>query len=121
MDSLQETLDAVPEGKSPARRGRQGTRLPEDWRRAPADIAWQRKMGIPDEFARPHTENFKDHFLASTSPRAWKLDWSAAWKVWIRAEWMRQPLYKQEHYRKLFEQQATGRQQRGHVPEALAR
>lgn len=121
MTSIAQPLDNQPAGK--ARRARQGTRLPEDWRRTDADIAWQRGMGIPDEFARPHTANFKDHFLASTSPRAWKLDWSRAWKVWMRTEWMRQPLYKREHYRQAFEAEQARRagQLPVRVPEALVR
>lgn len=124
MDSLQETLDTVPEGKAPARRRSRGTRLPEDWKRSAADVAWQKHEGIPDAFARQATENFKDFFLTSTSPRAWKLNWSQAWKVWMRTEWYSRctERRRQEWLAIQAERdaQATGRQ-RGHVPEALAR
>lgn len=96
-----------------------GTRLPEDWKRSPADIAWQHAEGIPDEFARPHTANFKDHFLSSTSPRARKLDWSRAWKVWIRTEWLRLPIYKREQY--VERARVAVAPPAARVPESLAR
>lgn len=122
MTTLPETLDSKPAGS--ARRARQGTRLPDDWRRTPADIAWQRHQGIPDSFARPTTANFKDFFLSSTSPRAWKLDWSRAWKVWMRTQWYERCTERRrnEWLRIQAERdaQAVG-QQRAHVPEALAR
>lgn len=61
-----------------------GQRLPENWLPTLQDITWQREQGISDQFAQAETEKFKDHFLASAQATARKLDWSRAWKNWIR-------------------------------------
>lgn len=72
---------------SPAARASNGTRLPDDWLRSPGDRAWQAEHGIPDEFAREATAEFKDHFRAATGRSATKRDWSAAWRNWQRRAW----------------------------------
>lgn len=66
-----------------------GHRLPEDWLPTEGDIAWQREQGVSDETARYETDKFKDHFCAKPGASGRKLDWSRAWKNWIRkaAEW----------------------------------
>ena len=72
----------------PRKRGR---RIPEDWQPSAADIAWQRDQAITDAQARRETEKFRDHFLASSGGNAVKLDWSLAWKNWIRTSIERNP------------------------------
>lgn len=64
-----------------------GTRLSADWLRTTADREWQAGQAIPDEFAREATAEFKDHFLAAAGRNATKLDWSAAWRNWMRRAW----------------------------------
>lgn len=64
-----------------------GTRIPEDWKRTPADIAWQHREEIPDEFARPVTLEFVSYWTAASGRTATKLNWSAAWKGWMSREW----------------------------------
>lgn len=124
MDSLQETLDTVPEGKAPARRRSRGTRLPEDWKRSAADVAWQKHEGIPDAFARISTANFCDYWHSKPGAAGEKLDWSATWKRWMRTDWYERCTQRRRQewlgIQAERDAQATGRQ-RGHVPEALAR
>lgn len=67
--------------KEPRKRG---TRIPEDWKRTPADIEWQHSEKITDAQARRETEKFVSHFLAASGQSAVKRDWSQAWKNWIR-------------------------------------
>lgn len=95
-----------------------GTRIPEDWKRSPADIAWQRAEGIPDNFARVATGSFRDYFRSAVGPRARKLNWSMAWKVWMRRDWYGMPLYKRQQW---IEQAESAAAPARHVPEALAR
>lgn len=63
---------------------KRGHRLPEDWKPSESDIAWQRSEGITDEAARRSTEKFRDHWRAASGQNSRKLDWSAAWKNWLR-------------------------------------
>lgn len=64
-----------------------GSRLPENWMRSPADIEWQHTEGIPDEFARVVTGEFKDYWLGAAGRNASKVNWSRAWRTWISREW----------------------------------
>ena len=66
---------------------KRGTRLPEDWRRAPGDVTWQAEQGIPDEFARAETAAFRDYWKAKPGAGGCKLDWSATWRNWMRRAW----------------------------------
>lgn len=71
------------DSSSPGPRKR-GARLPENWKPTEADIAWQRNERITDTAARRETSKFRDHFAAASGTTSVKLDWSAAWRNWIR-------------------------------------
>lgn len=88
--------------------------------RSPADIAWQRKEGIPDTFARPTTDMFKHYWWAKPGNAGKKLDWSLTWRVWIMRDWLRLPEFRRAEYKR--DQLQRGQQQPGgRVPEAWAR
>lgn len=69
-----------------------GTRIPSDWRRSPADAEWQMAEGIPDSFARQHTAEFRDYWVAKPGAGGVKLDWSATWRNWMRRAWRERPV-----------------------------
>lgn len=70
-----------------AARSARGSRLPQDWQPASADIAYAMR-----EHQFTHGEitklgaAFRDHWHAATGQKATKLDWSAAWRTWCRNE-----------------------------------
>lgn len=85
--TLTEPTKTPPVSKPKQAEAKRGTRLTAEWRRTPADVAWQTKQGIPDEFARPVTLEFVAYWTSVTGARAMKLDWSATWKGWMTREW----------------------------------
>lgn len=63
---------------------KRATRLPAEWHPTEADIEWQRSQGVTDLQARRETDKFRDHWTAAAGQNARKLDWSAAWRNWMR-------------------------------------
>lgn len=120
MTSVAETADAP---QQPARRRRStaehGTRLPEDWRRSEADIAWQHGEKIPDAFARLSTQAFKNYWLSKPGSAAKKLDWSRTWRTWILRDWIGLSERKREEWRQLDAERRSPQPARSAVPEAL--
>lgn len=80
-DTEKELLETSSNNHVPRKRGK---RITEQWKPTEADIAWQRGENITDAQARRETEKFVSYFLAAPSPNGVKLDWSQAWKNWIR-------------------------------------
>jgi hypothetical protein len=62
---------------------KRGTRIPEDFKPTPADIAWQREKGLSDALARRETEKFVNYWQAKSGSNAVKLDWSRTWRNWM--------------------------------------
>lgn len=69
---------------------RRGTRLPDAWTPSPELIAWAKEKA-PGVDILTATDNFVDYWRASSGSKASKLDWPAAWRVWIRNEGQRTP------------------------------
>lgn len=63
---------------------KRAARIPEDWSPSAADIEWQRQEGIDDQRARRETEKFVDHWRSAGGQNSRKLDWSLAWRNWLR-------------------------------------
>lgn len=62
-----------------------GTRLPDDWRPSPEDIAFcktERTDLRPSEVAT----SFYDYWIAIPGAKGRKADWSATWRNWVRKE-----------------------------------
>lgn len=62
-----------------------GHRIPKDWYLTKKLGMWAReKYGLDDDTIRSEADKFIDHWTASANPNAWKCDWDAAWRNWIR-------------------------------------
>lgn len=69
---------------TPPAPNKRGRRIPEDWAPEEADHQWRRALGISDAAAKTQTEMFVDHFLAASGQSALKVEWSKAWRNWLR-------------------------------------
>lgn len=69
-----------------AKRPTRASRLPDDWQPTTADVAWAREQGFPDSWSKQRTEIFRDHWHSESGAKASKLDWSKAWKNWLRRD-----------------------------------
>lgn len=59
------------------------TRIPEDFAPSESNLDWFASKGYA--FDRDEeTEKFCDYWRESNKPNAWKMDWQAAWKNWMR-------------------------------------
>jgi hypothetical protein len=62
-----------------------GHRIPADWYLTKKLGMWAKeKYGLDDDTIRSETDKFIDHWTASANENAWKFDWDAAWRSWIR-------------------------------------
>jgi helix-turn-helix protein len=73
---------------SSSSRARAGaTRIPDDFEVTPEMAEWAREK-VPRLIAagrgQYETDKFTDHWHQSSSPTAWKRDWNAAWRYWMR-------------------------------------
>lgn len=59
------------------------TRLPADFTVTPEMVAWAR-ANVPHVDGKRETEQFIDHWNAASGAKARKLDWTAAWRTWMR-------------------------------------
>ncbi|MGH3415019.1 MAG: helix-turn-helix domain-containing protein [Actinocrinis sp.] len=74
---------------SSSSRRERGTRIPDDFEVTPEMADWARgKVSrlIAAGRGQSETERFIDHWRQSSTPTAWKLDWVAAWRNWLRTE-----------------------------------
>lgn len=78
------TREQGTEGSSePRKRGARGTRLSPDWKPS-AELVEQMRAERPGlDFEAEHRK-FVDHFLAAPGQKGVKVDWSAAWRNWMR-------------------------------------
>lgn len=88
MAQLDQEQGEQANGKQRRTKKRQGDRIPADWRPTAALEAYARVRDLdPDRTA----EEFRDYFLASDLPSAWKLSWDAAFRTWCRDPRRRRP------------------------------
>lgn len=76
---------AAPDGGRAAQRAR-GSRLKPDWTPSGDNRAYALSEGFTDAGVDRIAENFRDYWTAAAGQKATKLDWSAAWRTWIRNE-----------------------------------
>jgi hypothetical protein len=85
-------------GEKPPRRGKQGTRLPNDFKVTSAMVTWVAQRA-PDIDGRLETEKFENYWRAKTGKDATKLDWPATWRNWmLNAQGRARPLAKASGY-----------------------
>jgi hypothetical protein len=70
---------------------KRGHRLPDDWQPLAEDVVWARSQGLDDTTARRETEKFRDYWHAASGQNASKLNWSLAWRNWMRTVLERHP------------------------------
>jgi uncharacterized protein YdaU (DUF1376 family) len=80
----------APESGQAAARAR-GSRLKADWKPSADNIVYAVSQGFTGAEADRIAEAFRDYWIAATGQKATKLDWSAAWRTWIRNEAQRRP------------------------------
>lgn len=73
-----------PEGGQAART--RGARLKADWRPSADNVAYAVGQGFTEGEVGRIAENFRDYWIAASGRNAVKLDWSAAWRTWVRSE-----------------------------------
>ena len=78
------------EKENPATKAKRGTRLPDAWTPSAELIEWA-KDKAPGVDVLKATDNFVDYWHSASGAKASKLDWAAAWRVWIRNESTRAP------------------------------
>lgn len=69
-----------------------GTRIPSDWTPSAKLVDWALSNGCGRDHAMALAEEFRDHWLASADPAAFKSDWDAAYRTWVRkdAKWAKE-------------------------------
>jgi uncharacterized protein YdaU (DUF1376 family) len=82
--TTKEDLKVVAKKEKTAR----AARLPADWvlPKHFGEWALEEKPLLADDDIRKIGENFKDHWISSSGKNATKLDWFAAWRIWVRKE-----------------------------------
>jgi hypothetical protein len=72
---------------SSSRARERAARIPDDFKVTPEMAEWARAK-VPRVIAasrgKDETDQFVDHWLQSSLPTAWKNDWTAAWRTWMR-------------------------------------
>lgn len=71
----------ISESSIEPKRGSKGSRIPQDWALTEALCAYAAKKGVN---AEAEAEAFVDHWRASVKPDAFKADWDAAFRTWVR-------------------------------------
>ena len=69
------------DGKRHRRNGAKGHRLPKDWKLTPELVAFAEGLGVD---AHAIAEQFRDHWMAESGPKAIKVEWDAAYRTWVR-------------------------------------
>lgn len=70
--------------KASPRGAARGSRIPDNWAPSPKDYAFASEQGLSREEINHEHGQFKDHWISATGKGSTKLDWSAAWRTWIR-------------------------------------
>jgi len=78
------TPSEQPKKKSAPRGSARGSRISQSWAPTPNDYAFAEKQGLNREEINHEHGQFRDHWISASGKGAAKLDWSAAWRTWIR-------------------------------------
>lgn len=76
-----------PEGEvsnDTSKRGKRGTRLPDDWKPSDEDRHYAIGRGATKEDIERDAEDFRDYWRSKAGAGGSKLDWSATWRTWAR-------------------------------------
>ena len=80
--------------KNPHKGGQKGSRLPVDWQ--PDEVDWQEatSQGYSRDQAQREFDKFRDHWIGKSGKDAFKLDWRATLRNWLRnsTDWRRSPV-----------------------------
>lgn len=72
-----------PEPVEPPKPKKRASRIPEDFAITDRDREWARERGASPLSIERETEKFVNYWTAESGAKASKLDWHAAWKVWM--------------------------------------
>jgi hypothetical protein len=61
-----------------------GTRLPEHWRPADADLTFAVNQGLDQHQVQREADRFRDYWRARPGAGGLKSDWPATWRNWVR-------------------------------------
>ena len=70
---------------------KRGARLKADWQPSTDNIRHAAGEGFTGPEIARMAENFRDYWTAAAGAKATKLDWSAAWRTWVRNQRDRNP------------------------------
>lgn len=68
-----------------------GSRIKADWKPSADNIAYAAAEGFTEPETQRIAETFRDYWTSAAGKGATKLDWSAAWRNWVRSERDRRP------------------------------
>ena len=86
--SQSQSQSQLEEAKASSLPRKRGARLPDDWKPSDGDREYATTRGI-DPIAE--AENFRDYWHNKPGKDGVKLDWSLAWKTWVRKSAERRP------------------------------
>lgn len=72
-----------PKPQEPPKPKKRASRIPEDFAITDRDREWARERGASPLSIERETEKFVNYWTAESGAKASKLDWHAAWKVWM--------------------------------------
>lgn len=102
----------IPKPKTEAKKT--AHRLPDDWQPNEKDWVWcQKNLIITHQQANFETEAFRDYFHSCGTASARKLDWSLAWKNWLRKA--NKDEERQQNYKKQADQRYNTRVSGGRI------
>lgn len=82
--------EAAPAERRPPAASR-GARLKPDWSPSVDNLGYAAKEGFSEPETARMVEGFRDYWTSAAGQKATKLDWSAAWRTWVRNQRDRQP------------------------------
>lgn len=65
---------------------RRGSRLSPDWQPSASDTVFAADLGMEPARITATADRFRDYWLGASGHSAVKLDWSAAWRNWVRKD-----------------------------------
>lgn len=74
----------TPPKRDTPKKPERGHRLPADWQPSDVDRQYAAKEGLSPEQIDREAERFRDHWHSTTGRNAVKLNWSMAWRNWVR-------------------------------------
>jgi hypothetical protein len=92
-DSLFGDTPKKPRG---AKKKSEGTRLSQDWELSEKNLEHAKSKGMTTARANADAEKFKNHWLSKSGDTAIKVDWDAAWRMWVAKSIEMNPLPKED-------------------------